>query len=241
MFEEQKSDGLRRFGTGLVVLALIVAGIVLVGYASDRRETARQESARAAEARERAEEQRLLRVRAAAWGEVQRTKVRWDELLPWLRGITKTREAIAAAATAGMVGAAWLAEDLPFFGEGLAVGAATQMQARAAQTMAEAEAEIAVKGPEVFETVEALGGAFARMLQADGAIPGDASAVAAWNDANAVAERWDRAAAEFGAILAVDVLSAGQAATVFDRTTNEMVAALQNLMPAPATSPGDSP
>lgn len=241
MFEEQKSDGLRRFGTGLVVLAIIVAGIVLVGYASDRRDAAREERARAAEARERAEEQRLLRVRAAAWGEVQRTKARWDELLPWLRRITQTRETIAAAATAGMVGAAWLAEDMPFFGEGLAVGAATQMQARAAQTMAEAEAEIAVKGPEVFETVEALGGAFARMLQADSVIPGDASAIAAWNDANAVAERWDRAAAEFGAILAVDVLSAGQAATVFDRTTNEMVAALQNLMPAPATSSGDSP
>ena len=154
---------------------------------------------------------------------MQRTKARWDELLPWLRRITKTRETIAAAATAGMV------------------GAATQMQTRAAQTMAEAEAEIVVKGPEVFETVEALGGAFARMLQADSAIPGDPAAVAAWNDAKAVAQRWDRAADEFGAILAVDVLSAGQAATVFDRTTHEMVAALQQLMPAPATSPGDSP
>lgn len=241
MFEEEKSDGLRRFGTGLVVLAIIVAGIVLVGYASDRREEAREERARAAEARERAEEQRLLRVRASAWGEVQRTKTRWDEHLPWLKRVTKTRETIAAAATAGMVGAAWLAEDMPFFGEGLAVGAATQMQARAAQTMAEAEAEIAVKGPEVFSTVDALGGAFARMLEADRVIPGDAAAIAAWNDANAVAERWDRAADEFGAIMAVDVLSAGQAATVFDRTTNEMIAALQKLMPTPATSPGDSP
>lgn len=239
MFEEEKSDGLRRFGTGLLVL--IIAGIVLVNYAGERQDAAREERARAAEARERAEEQRLLRVRAAAWGEVQRTKARWDEHLPWLNRVTKTRESIAAAATAGMVGAAWLAEDMPFFGEGLAVGAATQMQARAAQTMAEAEAEIAVKGPEVFSTVEALGGAFARLLEADRVIPGDPAAIAAWNDANAVAERWDRAADEFAAIMAVDVLSAGQAATVFDRTTNEMIAALRKLMPTPATSPGDSP
>lgn len=244
MFEEEKSDGLRRFGTGLIALVAIVAGLVLVVYGVDfssEREAAREASTRAAEARERAEEQRLTHARASAWDEVRRSKARWDALLPWLKRVTKTREAVATAAAVGMTGAAWLAEDMPVFGDGLAIGAATRMQAEVAQTMAEAQAEIAVKGPEVLDAMDALGGAFGRMLEADAAIPGDAAAIAAWNDARAAAERWDRAAEELGAILAVDVFSAGQAATVFDGMTNEMFAALQKLMPGSATSPADSP
>lgn len=244
MFEEEKSDGLRRFGTGLIALVAIVAGLVLVVYGVDfssEREAAREASARAAEARERAEEQRLTHARASAWDEVRRTKARWDALLPWLKRVARTRETVATAAAAGMAGAAWLAEDMPLFGDGLAIGAATRMQAEAAQTMAEAEAEIALKGPEVFDAVDALGEAIARMLEADAAIPGDPAAIAAWNEARAVAERWGRAADELGAIMAVDVLSAGQATTVFEATTNEMVSALQKLMPGSATSQADSP
>lgn len=245
MFEEEKSDGLRRFGTGLIALVAIVAGLVLVVYgvdfSSERRAAAREERVRAVEARERAEQRHLIQARSSAWDEVRRTRARWDALLPWLKRVAKTRETVATAAAVGMAGAAWLAEDMPLFGDGLAIGAATRMQAEVAQTMAEAEAEIALKGPEVFDAVDALGEAIARMLEADAAISGDPAAIAAWNDARAVAERWGRAADELGAIMAVDVLSAGQATTVFEATTNEMVSALQKLMPGSATSQADSP
>lgn len=193
---------------GLVLFVIVALSIDWVrGQMADHREA-------------RATEEHSL-----AWNAVSRAYDDWVELTPWVSQITNTRQAISAAV---MTEAAWMVElgDL----SGL-MGGPLGVHDRAAQAMAEAQAQIVVKGPEVITAVDTMGRAITRMLEANAALPGAAARAAARNGARAKAQEWETAANEMMQIMIVDVFSAGDAATRFNHLTTEVMAALEGLGP----------
>ena len=170
-------------------------------------------------------ETRAREEHAMAWSAVVRANAHWAELTPRISQITNTRQAISATA---MTQAAWLAElgDL-----GGLMGGPLGVHNRAAQAMAEAQAQIAIKGPEVIRVVDQMGRAIVRMLDADAALPSDASGTATRNEARSTAQEWETAANEMLQVMAVDVFSAGDVATRFNDMTTEVMAALERLRP----------
>lgn len=160
-----------------------------------------------------------------AWNAVVRAHDRWVELTPWVSQITNTRQSISATA---MTEAAWLAElgDL----SGL-MGGSLGVHNRAAQAIAEAQAQIAMKGPEVIAAVDGMERAISRMLEADANIPGDAAKTAARDEARSAAQDWQTAANEMIQIMAVDVFSARRAAIRFNDMTLEVMTTLERLRP----------
>ena len=183
------------------------------------------------ERRVRAEESLQRESRAIAWSDVRTAKDRWDQLFPWVERTAGIRQRVLV----GAAGVDWLLSSSnridPF---GVAIGAgAIEATSR---VFAEAQAQIQMKWPEVVDVLVEMDDATATMLQADAALPGDEQAVATFEHAKEVALRWAEAANSMQHVAAQDFFSVGASAARLNQATAELMAALEELMPAPTPS-----
>lgn len=226
-------------GGALAALGLmLVVGLVLYGWVQ-REEINEARAARQNEEweqRVRAEETRQRQVRANAWRDVRLAKARWDELYPWVKRTAALRQQLLT----GAAGLDWLLSDGNAFDLfGLAIGAGAIEATN--QVLAEATAEIQMKGPEVIAVVVEMDDAVTAMLEADAALPGDEQAIAAFQHAKEVGMRWAEAGNAMQLVMAQDFFSAGASADRFNEATAEFMAALQDLMPGRPPSNDGAP